>query len=96
MKKIKHSDEDFSSICLFALRYTFGRMTYSASLVSDFIKKHIKEISLNAINVMISDIEDAIKTHKIGVLKIGMDCDLETYKDLLEFLRKREEWINSM
>lgn len=95
MKK-EIQDEDFSTICIFALRYTFGRMTYSASLTSDFIKKHIKEISYNAIDVMIMDIENAIKEHEIGVLKIGMDCDLKTYKDLLEFLRKREAWINSM
>lgn len=94
--KDKTKDENFSTICLFALRYTFGRMTYSASLVSDFVKKHINKISDNGVQVMIRDIESAIKDHEIGVSKIGMDYDLDIYKDLLEFLRKREEWINSM
>lgn len=91
-----NDNKDFDMMCLFALRYTFGRMTYSAFLISDFIKSNIEEISYNVVDVMIRDIEDAIKDHEIGVLKVGMDCDLETYKDLLEFLRKREEWINSM
>ena len=56
------NNENFSTICLCALRYALGRQTYMPGLVQDYIKAHIKEIDSNAISVMIRDIDDKDKT----------------------------------
>lgn len=38
-------DDDFGAICNCAVRYALGRKTYMPSLVMDFIKPHLSELS---------------------------------------------------
>ena len=51
--------ENFSTICLCAMRYALGRETYMPGLVQDFIRGHIGEIDKGTIEIMIRDIDEA-------------------------------------
>lgn len=59
IKVIDATDEDFGAILTCAVRYALGRRTYIVSLVVDFIKPLLPELSKKTLTVMERDIETA-------------------------------------
>ena len=53
--KIDIPQEDFGILCICAIRYCHGRMTYMPGLIQGIVKQHIKEISDNDLNIMLED-----------------------------------------
>lgn len=49
------SQENFDTLCICAIRYCHGRMSYMPSLVQNICKAHLKEFSDKTLNVMIED-----------------------------------------
>lgn len=94
------NDKDFGTICLCAMRYALGRETYMPGLVQDYIRAHIKEIELNAISVMIADIDgaDRIREHKLSngdtIVIDGLGStviDRPGWEQFREFLKSEKE-----
>lgn len=56
---IDRVNDNFSTICLCAMRYVLGRETYMPGLVQNYIKAHINEINRATIAIMIRDIDEA-------------------------------------
>lgn len=48
-------DESFGTLCICALRYCHGRMTYMPSMVIGIVGAHMKDISDKDLAVMIDD-----------------------------------------
>ena len=63
---IDQVNDNFSTICLCAMRYVLGRETYMPGLVQNYIKAHINEINSATIAIMIRDIDEAdyIRTYR--------------------------------
>lgn len=51
--------EEFSVLCLCALRYCMGRQTYMPSLVQGIIKPYLKDIKSSDLKIFINDIESS-------------------------------------
>jgi hypothetical protein len=83
---VEISNKDFGDLAIYALRYTFGRMTYAGDDVRKIIRNNIYELSKIDRSVIIKDVEDALGKHKRG-FKIGSDTDKQSYEEFLDFLR---------
>ena len=79
---------DFSSVCIFAMRYALGRRTYAPSTVINYILRHIDNIQPLDITVMIRDIEEYGRDYG-G--KYGDNCDTQ---DWLHFKNKLQERLD--
>ena len=51
--------DNYSVVCLCAVRYALGRQTYMPELVQNYIRAHIGEIETEMLSVRVRDIEDA-------------------------------------
>ena len=80
---IEISQEDFSTLCICALRYCQGRRTYMPSLVQFIVKTHFSDLSDNALKVIATDQEFQIEW--------GDACDR---KDWIDFYKALEEFRN--
>ena len=85
MKKETWKDEDLGLICICAVRYSLGRMTYMPYVVCSFIKRNVDKLNKNSIYVIKRDIEDAQNGHHLG-----MACDEREWLELKAFLEEKE------
>lgn len=72
--------EDLGMMLISAERYALGRRTYIVSWTCKIIKRNIHILSKKHIEVMISDIQNAID--------YGDDCDKKEWEELLTELKK--------
>lgn len=70
-------------IYIAALRYALTRETYAVGLVSDEIKKHLDEFSLNFLKVAIEDVRDR------PYIKSTDDEWKDFYKYLTDYFKKK-------
>ena len=82
-------NEDFVSVCIFAVRYSFGLATYAPSLVRRYVEQHLIYFSKKDLYVLIQDIEGYIDTciqHDL-LFATPMPEDAEDWKKLLEIAK---------
>jgi len=72
--KIENEGE-FGAICLCAVRYAIGRMTYMPSLVVGFIKDNWHNLDDNTKIIIQRDVGHAIKDDLAGFNSLGHECD---------------------
>lgn len=53
--RISMDQEHFGTLCICAVRYCFGRMSYMPGLVQDIVGAHLKELSDKSLAVMLDD-----------------------------------------
>lgn len=94
-KKIDATTDDFGTICVCAVRYALGRMTYMPSLVQDYIRPLLPYIELRALDVIARDIREfgGLDHRKEAY---GWDCDYEGWMRFLaecnaEIERRKED-----
>jgi len=86
---------DKELIYLFSFRYALGRKTYAVSTVCDWLKSHKKELSKQAKELIIKEIEEAEEEDKRmgakgGFFKtLGDDCDKKRWLELKKVLGER-------
>ncbi len=72
-------------IIIYAFRYALGRMSGSASDVCDCIKENVDSFKSWELKQIIEE----IKQYEEMYGKLGMDCDKQTWYNLIEFLEER-------
>lgn len=88
--KIDIDCEDFGTLCLCALRYCHGRMTYMPLLIQGICKAHLKEFSGKTLGVMIDDCDYQERMHLYGDENIDKP-DWLRWQDALLAEKKRRE-----
>lgn len=81
-------DRDFATICICAVRYSLGRMTYMPGLVQSFVAPRLKFFDKCSLEVLAHDIREHGSVY--GEKAYGMDFD---YKDWMRFLERVEDEI---
>lgn len=85
-QQIKINKDDLQSLIIYAQRYTIGRMTYAPNDVKNIILKHLDDLSLGAIQIIIDDIEREQEYDRLGE-----ECDKQMWLNLLEILKDEIE-----
>lgn len=75
-KMSENISDDFASIMICAIRYALGRRTYMPSIVCNFVKQRIPNMSDKDLYVIIRDIKEC--------RDYGDDCDKREWMSLLE------------
>lgn len=75
--KLETTDDRIVLVCAF--RYALGRKTYTPTIIADTLIANWGHISDGDKALYKREIEDAIDRQKAG-----MDCDVETWKRILE------------
>lgn len=89
--KIDIKDEDFGNILNCAVRYACGRETYIPSLVIDFIRPLLSDLSLRTLGCMERDLREA---NGYGNENIDKPLWLEFLKEIRQVMNDRniEVW----
>ena len=87
MAMIDPHDNDFGLICTCAVRYSLGRMTYMPTVVQDFIRPHLTEVTDRTLRLLRNDIED----HGAMGLSYGEDFDKANWMEFLDDIKKEIE-----
>ena len=87
--KIDMRQEDFGTLCLCAIRYCHGRMTYMPGLVQSIVKRHLSELSDKDIGVMVQDCEFQAKMNMYGDERIDKPGWLEFERLVREEAKRR-------
>ena len=85
---MKINEDDFGSLCVFALRYCEGRQTYAPELVIGIVVNNLKSISDKTLAVMLSDLEYQRRMDRYGDIKLDKPLWIAFEKHLLA---EREE-----
>ena len=82
-------NEDFASVCIFAVRYSFGRATYAPSLVCRYVEQHLIYFTKKDLYVLIQDIEGYIDAciQEDLLFAESLPEDVEDWKKLLEIAK---------
>ena len=85
---LKLNRMDFRLLILSAFRYALGRMTYIVPVVASVIGESKDRLDIQAIGLIIQEIEDAEKRDGLG-----MECDIDVWlrlkKELEDFRSNR-------
>lgn len=73
-------------IIIYAFRYALGRQTGSVSDVCDCIKENVDSFKSWELQQIINEIKEYEEMHN-G--KLGMECDKQTWYNLIEWLEER-------
>ena len=74
--------EDFSTLCICALRYCHGRKTYMPSLVQGIVSTHFKELDCRSLKVIADD-----ERFQEEMDLWGDNCDKADWKRFYQMLR---------
>ena len=94
------SKKDLATLAICSIRYCIGRRTYMPSLVQRIVRKNIKSIDSDDIQLFIRDINEAdrICTDSNGKIYnlLGHQCDVDDWRRFLsdleqEIKRRRNE-----
>lgn len=80
------SNEEQILIC--AVRYALGRMSYIVGVVAEYVNCIKNNLSKECVNIIIRDIEEQIQFYHSHNSTCGMECDEETWKNLLKALKE--------
>lgn len=83
--------DDKESIYICAVRYCMGRQTYMPSLVVSALKPELKDMSKNALAVMLKDCEEQESRNLWGSEIIDKPLWLQWRKLLEEEIERRKE-----
>lgn len=73
-----------SDICIMAMKYAIGRMTYMPTIVTEFIENHFQCFSKKELAEMINHIVKFKSQHSLG-----MECDVQTWENFLFKLKQQ-------
>lgn len=73
--------DEFSSLCVCAVRYALGRRTYMPQIISGIVSSRKSKLTKNSLDAIIRDVEDPICGY-------GDDCDKEIWTMLLNSLKE--------
>ena len=80
----------FGAVLTCAVRYCLGRCTYMPSLVTDWIMEHCSGLlTAKTLCVMKRDIDEAESQNRLG-----MGCDVRTWKRFREWLEGEKSWTS--
>lgn len=85
------SKEDFSTLCICAIRYCQGRRTYMPSLVQGIVRNHFDYIPDNDLDVMLRDCEFQRSMDLYGDEQIDKPGWLKWEQDLKDEIRRRDD-----
>jgi hypothetical protein len=77
---IEVPQQDFQVMLLCWFRYSLGRQTYMPSYCCEYLKKHWGILPAEYKRQIHNDINHAIE-HELA----GADCDIRTWKEMLQF-----------
>lgn len=86
--KLKIDQTDFGTLCICAIRYCHGRMTYMPDLVREIITPHLTELADRELEVMIEDCGYQERMHLYGDERIDKPGWLD-WKKTLEAEKER-------
>ena len=89
--QIEVDEQDFGTICVCAVRYAMGRMTYMPYLVQSFVKDHLSEICGKSLGVMIDDCDFQRRMNNYGDEKIDKPGWLKYEQMLIEERDRRNK-----
>lgn len=78
------SEQDFQSLIICSVRYAVGRMTYIPSEIEYIISRNLNHLTMPTVTLLKRDINMAIDRNEYG-----MECDLKTWKKVLNLLSIR-------
>jgi alpha-glucuronidase len=78
--------KDFGFICLAALRYCFGRMTYAPELVVAFVKEYWEFLHVEDQKRILKEVKEFLDD---PYLSKGMDCDKVTWTQFFHWMSTR-------
>lgn len=90
---IEFEETDLHILIVSAFRYALGRQSYVPSMFGGFIRQQWDLIPSNTKNLLIRELEEAVKendeTYDASSFsnKLGLDCDIHTWKTLLQFMK---------
>ena len=90
MIKLTVDEQDFGTICVCALRYAMGRMTYMPDLVRGFIRPLLPRLADKTISVMLQDCEFQERMHMWGDAKIDRPGWVKWKKELEAEMERRK------
>lgn len=88
MKEIKIDPSEFGFLAISAVRYGLGRRTYAPSLICDYIKPHIRNLTDRDLYVMLQDVEGC---GDYGDSTIDKPVWMKFKQDLYDEYKKRHE-----
>lgn len=87
-KTTEISNWDLAILLSQSFRYCLGRHTYAVSDCCELIKKHHKIMPMSYLKQIESDLE---KDYFRGAMKNEHACDIESWLDLLRFIKGIDE-----
>jgi len=85
-------DQDTDFIILAGIRYGIGRRSYSAWLITDWVKNHWCELSDSLKSLVKKDIKSEIEMwDRSPELSLGDPCDIGTWRDFAKWLSKQHK-----
>ena len=91
MIKLNLDEQDFGTVCICALRYAMGRETYMPSLVRDFVRPLLPQLSGKTIAVMLNDCDDQRRYDCYGNERIDKPGWLQWEQELKAEKARREK-----
>ena len=90
MLKLNVDEQDFGTVCVCALRYAMGRMTYMPDLVRDFIRPLLPKLPEKSLGAMLRDCEWQEEMHMWGDEKIDKPGWVRWKKELEAEMERRK------
>lgn len=89
--KLTVDEQDFGTICVCALRYSMGRMTYMPSLIRDFVRPLLPKLHTGTVQTMLKDCEWQAEFGTWGSETIDKPGWVQWKKDIEAELQRRKE-----
>lgn len=88
--EININEDDFGSVCIFAVRYCQGRRTYAPSIILQAVLSNLDKFSDKTIGVLINDYEYEKRMSRYALGDPQIDAPMwETYAKRLREERAR-------
>ena len=91
MIKLTLDEQDFGTVCVCALRYAMGRMTYMPSLVRDFVRPLLPRLPDKTIKVMVDDCDFQRRMNAYGDDRIDKPDWIKWEKEVKAELERRQQ-----
>lgn len=88
--KISIDQEHFGTLCICAVRYCFGRMSYMPGLVQDIVGAHLKELSDKSLAVMLDDCDFQDRMNLYGDESIDKPGWIKWRSEIEAEIRRRQ------
>ena len=86
---VKMDNQDINDFAVYAFRYCLGRQSYAIYTINQLIRKYLKHLSNETLNLFLKEITNAINDDNIG-MNIDKQEWLQTFDIIKVELNKRK------